>query len=151
VNLVACALICSAGPRDYPIGFEEIYSAPLGGFERETVIVAADEESFSKLWSQVMGFMMDKPAGRPQLDFGEYLVLAYFPGTRPTLGYRFEVRGISIIDGKNPTLVLKVTETPPGEVAAQMISYPVVMLKLARADGPAGWWKRVFRVRVRYI
>ena len=147
--LMPCFLICAAGPREHAIGFEEIYSAALGGFDRETVIVSADERSFAELWSQVMGFLIDKPAAVPHVDFENHLVLAYFPGVRPTLGYGFEVNGVSLLEGKRPALVLRVTETPPGEVAAQMISRPVIVLKLNRADGPPEWWKKGFKISIK--
>lgn len=148
MNLFASIIICAAGARSHALGFEELYSAPLGGFDRETVVVVSDEESFSGLWSQVMGYMMDKPAAIPNVDFSEYLVLAYFPGTRPTLGFRFEMEGLSFVESKKPTLLLRVAETPPYGMAAQMISHPVVILRVSKTDGPAGWWERDFRVSV---
>ncbi len=142
-------LMCAGGARSHALSFEEFYAAPAGGFDRETVIVVADQESFGGLWVQVMGFMMDKPAAMPLVDFDSSLVVAYFPGTRPTLGFRFEIKGLSILEGKKPTLVISVAESPPGEFAAQMISHPVVMLKVSKADGPAGWWEKDFKVSVK--
>ncbi len=146
--LLASILICAAGAKSHALGFEELYSAPLGGFDQETVVVVADEESFGRLWGQVMGFMMDKPSASPHVDFSEYLVVAYFPGARPTLGFRFEVKGLSFIEGKNPTLLLRVSETPPEGMAAQMISHPLVILKVSKTDAPKGWWEKDFRISV---
>lgn len=147
MNLLAYVLICAAGAHEHALTFEEFYNAPAGGFDQETVLVAADAESFGGLWGQVMGYMMDKPAAVPQVDFDSWLVVAYFPGTRPTLGFRFEVNGLSFLEGKKPTLVLRVTETPPKEVAAQMISHPVVMLRVSRSEA-RGWWEKDFKVSV---
>lgn len=147
MNLLTYMLICAAGPHEHALAFEEFYNAPTGGFDQETVLVVADAESFGGLWGQVMGYMMDKPAAVPQVDFDSWLVVAYFPGTRPTLGYRFEIKGLFLLDGKKPTLVLMVTETGPKEVAAQMISRPVVMLKVSRADA-RGWWEKDFKVSI---
>ncbi|MEO0180114.1 MAG: protease complex subunit PrcB family protein [candidate division WOR-3 bacterium] len=145
MTTLAYALLCAGGAHEYALGFEEIYAAPVGGFERETVIVVGDEESFGGLWGQVMGFMMDKPSARPQVDFTESLVLAYFPGMRPTLGFRFELKGLFLTEGKKPMLRLRVKEMPPGEAAAQMISCPVLMFRLSKRDGPKGWWEKDFR------
>ncbi|MGB9590324.1 MAG: protease complex subunit PrcB family protein [candidate division WOR-3 bacterium] len=148
MNAIFMFLLCGSGTHEYVLGFEEFYNVSMGGFDRETLIVVADEESFAGLWGQVMGYMMDKPAAIPRVDFETQLVLAYFPGTRPTLGYKFEVKGLSLVKGKNPMLVMRVKETPPKEVAAQMISHPVLMLRVNKSDGPSEWWEKGFRVSV---
>lgn len=147
MKILFLTLLGAAGSHEHALSFEELYNAPFGGFERETVLVVSDPGSFGELWGKVMGFMMDKPTPKPQVDFDSWLVVAYFPGTRPTLGYGFEIKGLSFLEGKEPTLVLRVTETGPKEVAAQMISRPVVMLKVSRADA-RGWWEKDFKVSI---
>lgn len=98
-------------------------------------VVARSASEWTTLWRQHAG---DKPA--PAVDFKTRMVVAIFLGTRGSAGYSADVTGIRPAGG---ALIVEWQERRPqkGEVAAQVLTSPAVIVSVPKFDGPVTFEK----------
>jgi len=85
-----------------------------------------------------------RPAGNanareiPKVDFSHEMVLAVFLGTRPTAGFKVEIKDVREAGGK---LVVKVEETKPPKdaILAQVITSPYHVVVVKKSELPVAW------------
>jgi len=63
------------------------------GIGSAQLVVIRDEDSFAELWERHAAGFTNPPA-RPDVEFGERMLIAAFAGTRPTTGYSITVEEI---------------------------------------------------------
>jgi uncharacterized membrane protein len=97
------------------------------------VIVRTPEE-WRALWAAHAG-----PDGEaPAVDFGTAMIAAAFAGERPTPGYAIEITG-AMEERHGLRVFAKETRPPAGLVAAQVLTAPFHIVRLARSNGEVHW------------
>jgi PrcB C-terminal len=71
----------------------------------------------------------------PAVDFATDVVVAIHAGRRPTAGYRVELVAVER-RGSETVVAYRVDAPPPGEMVAQVITYPFHILRLPKPGTP---------------
>jgi hypothetical protein len=97
--------------------------------EPRTAVVRS-AAAWNALWKEHSAGPM--PAG--EIDFGRFMIVGVFLGTRPTAGYTVEITGMRTTGGV--TLVEYRERGPaPGDIAAQMLTAPFHLVRVPRVEG----------------
>jgi hypothetical protein len=94
--------------------------------------VVRDQDGWEKVWKEAHKGSSPAPA-LPKVDFSKHMVLAVFAGPKKTGGYAVKV---SELRGGSDELVAVISESRPApkSVAAQVITSPVALALVPRAD-----------------
>ncbi len=102
--------------------------------------VIRDAESWQRLWTGVAG-SRTPPPDRPDIDFGQEMVIVAALGMRGTGGYGIEIQEVYL---EGARLVAVVVETSPGPdcMTTQAFSAPAVGVRVAHSDLPVTFVER---------
>ena len=92
-------------------------------------VVARTAAEWAALWRQHAG-----DSAAPKVDLGSRTVVAVFLGSRPSAGYAVDITGTSEAGG---VLTVKWSERrpDPGEIAAQVLTSPMVVATIPKFAG----------------
>ena len=92
-------------------------------------VVVRTMEEWKALWAA-----HDPRNPPPHVDFSEDMVLALFLGSRGTAGFRVDITGVE--SSRSGLTVTYAEQRPaPGDITAQMLTFPFVMVALPRQPG----------------
>jgi hypothetical protein len=126
LSLILVTAMQAAAPSPVHVISREMMSM----VEEPKQTVARSAAEWDSLWRQHAG---DKPA--PAVDFTTRTVVAIFLGTRSSAGYSADVTGVRPGDGG---VIVEWQERRPekGQVAAQVLTSPAVIVSIPKVDGP---------------
>jgi hypothetical protein len=125
LSLILLGAMQAAAPSPVQVISREMMSL----VDEPRQVVARSASEWATVWRQHAG---EKPL--PSVDFKTRMVVAIFLGSRGSAGYSAEVTRTRAVDG---ALIVEWQERRPqrGEVSAQVMTSPVVMVSLAKFDG----------------
>ena len=89
-------------------------------------LLARSEAELRTLWQQ---HAPDRPA--PSIDFSKEMVVAVFMGSRPNAGFSTAIVSAMAAAG---VLMVRYSETRPGAVTAQILTFPYHVVAIPKAD-----------------
>lgn len=128
--LLACAAATpgDAGDAEHP--FETLLAQPYSGLAGKRREVVRDPAAWARLWAEVHATTIPAPA-LPAVDFTREMLIAVAAGTRPSGGFRLEVRRVAT---RGTALEIEVHETcpAPGAMVTMGLTQPVEVVRLLR-------------------
>ena len=117
------------------VGFTTIEHDQNSNIDASREVVVRTAEEWQRLWNE---HALTRPL--PGVDFDASTVVGVFLSSRPRAGFEIE---ILTIREEEDLLVVKYQERrpPPGAVAAQIITSPFHLVRIARHDGETAFEK----------
>ncbi len=119
--------------------FTVLLSANTSGFDEGTELVLRDEKAFTTAWRTAHQTIPGNPA--PTVDFQRDMVVLLALGARRTGGFSVRFDGITSADS-GAVVRYTVTSPGPGCMTTQMITSPVEMVRVPRAEGTVRFERR---------
>jgi hypothetical protein len=126
--LVSCAVASTTMGQTSP-ELVTVAQGPMSNIEEPRQVVVRTAAEWQALWKE-----HDAQQALPPVDFAQSIVVAVFLGTRPSAGFAVE---ITAVKGDGSRAVVEYRERRPArdEVAAQVITSPFHIVRLARGSG----------------
>ena len=128
-SAILATLCCSATVPD-SVPFKPLESGAQSDIERPREAVARTAAEWKALCADHAGGRACSPA-----DLTKSTVIGVFLGTRPSTGYHAEITRIDR-DGDALVVTWREKKPGPGEMSAQMITMPYVLVTIDRFTGP---------------
>jgi len=130
--LLACNSSKNMNTKDdsTSVQWTEIAQGSYCGVHEEQRVHITDEESWAKLWKEV-GSNRIPPPDLPQVNFGEYSIVALFMGDRSNGGFEQGIEGMSM---QGDQLIVKLTHVTPGNncITTEAIVQPYNIVSIAK-------------------
>jgi hypothetical protein len=135
-----CALL---GVQEGPLHYETLLKGSYSGIRDARFEVIRDQAAYRALW-QAHTSSVGTGQLPPEVNFSDYMVVVAYLGSRPTGGYRVNISGVEVRDGK---VHVTVTGHAPGAgcLATQAFTQPFHLVKVRRVDLPVEFSKETVR------
>lgn len=98
-------------------------------------VAAADDATYRRLWDQLIG-------GNPApIDLSKESAIFLLGGEKPTGGHSVEVLRVTL-EGEAANVWANVNEPPAGSINTQVITYPFLVIAIARPGVTQADWQR---------
>lgn len=116
------------------VNVDQIDQGQYGEIVEGTQVILRDEEAYAAFWKRLHADRGSVP-DRPDVDFGEKVVVAIVLGQRPTSGYSVEVDAV-LASADGGAVQVTFTETVPGDgcVVTQALTSPYVLATVEAQD-----------------
>jgi hypothetical protein len=130
IGTTLLAAFCYLAPVPDPVPFKTLDAGLQSGLEQARNVVVRMPDEWKVLCAQYA-------EGRkcPAVDFSRSTVVGVFLGTRPTAGYAAEITRVER-DGDTLVVTWREKKPGPGEMAAQMMTMPYLLVTVDRFAGP---------------
>jgi hypothetical protein len=118
----ACAVNGAVSEEAGPVTFRTVANATYATNTEATAVAAFDAETYRAKWESLIG--NGEP---PAVDFATESVVFLFGGQRPTGGYKYEVRGVSI-DGDTLVVDGGVKGPPSRSINTMALTSPYAVI-----------------------
>jgi hypothetical protein len=117
------------------VNVDQIDQGQYGDIVEGTQTVLRDEEAYASFWKRLHADRGSVP-DRPDVDFGEKVVVAIVLGQRPTSGYSVEVDAV-LASADGGAMQVTFTETVPGDgcIVTQALTSPYVLATVEAQGG----------------
>ena len=112
-----------------PVSYKTLDAGDHSGITSRREVVVRTAAEWTTLWKQ---HAPGRP--RPAVDFARSTVLGVFLGTRPTPGYSVAIDTIER-PGAGLTVTYRERRPDPGDMLAQMLTAPYLLVTIDRFDG----------------
>jgi hypothetical protein len=129
-NVVSCTTPYE-GDEPTPVEFATIAKGDQSAVTGSDSVVISDVATWEATWDGLVAHLLQRPPP-PEIDFGDYILLAHFMGQRPTSGY--EVEFTEVLEGDK--ISATVTEISPGSncTLLQVITAPYLVIQIPKTD-----------------
>jgi hypothetical protein len=131
IALAMAAAVSGVAAQD---NFRTVDIGVYSGVQDSREAVIRTPAAWRALWAEHVSTRTPPPPA-PSIDFSRLMVIAVFMGTRPTGGYRIEVRNVTMSHGELVVSVRR-TEPPRGSIVAQVLTQPYHIIVLPRTNAP---------------
>jgi protease stability complex PrcB-like protein len=135
--IIPLSIACGAEPAGSPAlvsgpGITEVFSASLSGLREPRRAVISEESEWISLWQAIHPDA--NPPPRPEVNFGEQIVIVAALGERPTGGFAIRIDSVRSSDTGRQVFV---TTTKPGTtcMTTQVLTQPVHIVTAPVAGG----------------
>ncbi len=120
----------------------QLYAAQHSAYEAAEETLVRDRAAWATTWQQLHNGLVADPL--PAVDFTRDMVVLVAAGQRPTGGTSVRVDGVAAEPGG---AVVRYTVTEPGAgcMSTQVITAPVVVVRVPRVAGPVRFERRAAR------
>jgi hypothetical protein len=124
------------GPGQDRMTVTSLYAGQQCGYHRQQPRVTwlDDRQQLAAVIKRIQGDTLARADTLPDADFDHEIVLLVEMGEKPTAGYRIEIGepGSVTVNDATMRLVLDWLEPAAGDMLAQVVSSPCLLLKVAR-------------------
>jgi hypothetical protein len=126
--LVSCSVTSTAMGQTSPAELVTVAQGPMSNIEEPRQAVVRTTAEWQALWKA-----HDGQRAAPAVDFTQSMVVAVFLGTRPTAGFAVEITAVRA-EGSRAVVEYRERRPPPDAIAAQMLTAPFHIVRLARTS-----------------
>lgn len=145
---VGCASPGATGPSDsfagtdipvnaVDVSAEQVLSRPVSGISDSRRIVIRSDSEWTEFWAAANANLVPPPEA-PEVDFSRDMILAAAMGGRPTGGYAISIPTVKR-EGSEVWAVVHERSPGPTCFTTQVLTAPVVAVRVPRLEGPLHW------------
>src|SRR5690606_5514883 len=112
--------------------FEILYQSEYGGSGEEKTEIFTDEESFAKIWDEMIN-VYSESSEIPQVDFNKKMVVAQHFQSRNSGGTEYEIQSVKQTGDKLEVLY---KATAPEGMATMAITNPLMIIVVNKMQNP---------------
>jgi hypothetical protein len=117
-----------------PVEFTTIAKGDYSAINQSSSEVIKDQETWAARWAMIQ-FTCPECIERPpppEIDFGDYILLAHFMGQKSTSGY--EVEFTEVLEGDEISATVKEVSPASGCIVGQVITAPYEVIQIPKTD-----------------